>query len=225
MGSKNILILVAFALGLVAIGAVTFKIINNNSRDLSDANNSKITMNNETNNANSANVNAAIPESNTVFTMFDTNLGSIKFELFKVDAPNTVANFIKLAEAGFYDGVKFHRVIKDFMVQSGDPNSKDSDWSNDGMGGPGYAFKDEINSHKLVKGILAMANVGPDTNGSQFFIVTIDSTPWLDGKHTAFGKVTEGMDVVLKIENAKTDKDRGDHPIEDIVIKSVKIIK
>lgn len=225
MGSKNILILVAFAVGLVATGAIISYTINNNSRDLSDVNNSKITMNNETNNANSANVNAAIPESNTVFAVMDTNLGSIKFELFKADAPNTVANFIKLAEAGFYNGVKFHRVIKDFMIQSGDPNSKDNDWSNDGMGGPGYAFKDEINSHRLVKGVLAMANAGPDTNGSQFFIVMADATPWLDGKHTAFGKVAEGMDVVLKIENAKTDKTRGDHPIEDIVIKSVKIIK
>ena len=122
-----------------------------------------------------------------------TNLGDIKLELFSKDAPVTVGNFIKLSKSGFYKETKFHRVIKDFMIQGGDPNSKDSNWSDDGTGGPGYTFKDEINQHKLVKGVIAMANAGPNTNGSQFFIVTAQATPWLDGKHTVFGKVIEGM--------------------------------
>ncbi len=154
-----------------------------------------------------------------------TNFGEIKLELFDADAPKTVENFTKLSESGFYNGVKFHRVIKGFMIQSGDPNSKDNNWADDGMGGPGYTFADEINSHKLVKGILAMANAGPNTNGSQFVIVTAEAAAWLDGKHTAFGNVIEGMDVVLKIENVKTDKSRGDHPTEDVTIKSIEIVK
>ncbi|MCF7835605.1 MAG: peptidylprolyl isomerase [Candidatus Marinimicrobia bacterium] len=154
-----------------------------------------------------------------------TNFGDIELELFASDAPKTVGNFLKLAGSGFYDGVKFHRVIKDFMIQGGDPNSKDDDWSNDGMGGPGYSFDDEINEHKLEKGVLAMANSGPNTNGSQFFIVTAEETPWLDGKHTAFGRVTKGMDVVLDIENVEVDNSKGDHPIKDVIIDSIEIIK
>ena len=130
---------------------------------------------------------------------------------------------MNLAQKGFYDGTKFHRVIADFMIQGGDPNSKDDDWSNDGMGGPGYKFKDEINTHKLVKGSLAMANSGPNTNGSQFFIVTAPATNWLDGRHTNFGSVVEGMDVVLKIEAVKVNEN--DHPIEDVVINSIELIK
>lgn len=160
-----------------------------------------------------------------VLIVMETNFGDIKLELFFADAPNTVENFLKLAGSGFYDGVKFHRVIKDFMIQSGDPNSKDDDWSNDGMGGPGYTFADEINAHKLEKGVLAMANAGPDTNGSQFFIVTADTTPWLDGKHTAFGKVVEGMDIVSNIEDVEVDKTQGDHPVEDVIIKSIKVVE
>ncbi len=152
-----------------------------------------------------------------------TDLGDINLELFKADAPKTVDNFVKLSKSGFYNGVKFHRVIKDFMIQTGDPNSKDNDWTNDGLGGPDYSFEDEINQHKLVKGVLAMANSGPNTNGSQFFIVTAEATPWLDGKHTVFGKVIDGMDVVAKIENVKTDKTKGDHPLEDVVINAVDI--
>jgi len=154
-----------------------------------------------------------------------TNFGDIKLELFSEDAPKTVENFIKLSESNFYDGVKFHRVIKDFMIQGGDPNSKDDDWSNDGTGGPGYTFEDEFNQHKVVKGVLAMANAGPDTNGSQFFIVTTDAAPWLDGKHTVFGVVTEGMEVVLEIENVNVDKLQGDHPIDDVVIETIEIEK
>jgi cyclophilin family peptidyl-prolyl cis-trans isomerase len=127
-----------------------------------------------------------------------TNHGDIVLELFDEDAPETVANFRRLAEKGFYDGLIFHRVIPDFMIQGGCPEGT-------GTGGPGYTFKDEINDHKIVKGALAMANSGPNTNGSQFFIVTTAAAPWLDGKHTVFGEVGEGMDVVDKIGTLPTD--------------------
>ena len=127
-----------------------------------------------------------------------TNHGAITFELFDEDAPKTVENFRKLSRDGFYDGLICHRVIPDFMVQGGCPEGT-------GTGGPGYTFKDEINEHKLVKGALAMANAGPNTNGSQFFIVTRDECPWLDGKHTVFGEVSEGMDVVETIGTLPTD--------------------
>ncbi|MDD3498371.1 MAG: peptidylprolyl isomerase [Candidatus Moranbacteria bacterium] len=150
-----------------------------------------------------------------------TNLGDIKVEFFSEDSPLTVGNFFRLAEEGFYNGTKFHRVIKGFMIQGGDPNSKDDDWLDDGTGGPGYSFKDEINSHKLVKGSFAMANSGADTNGSQFFIVTDDATPHLDGKHTNFGRVFEGMDVVEKIEKVNTDDK--DHPTEDVTIEEIRL--
>ncbi|NUM25815.1 MAG: peptidylprolyl isomerase [Candidatus Buchananbacteria bacterium] len=151
-----------------------------------------------------------------------TNLGDITVEFYKTDSPNTVKNFVKLATSGYYDGVKFHRVIKDFMIQAGDPLSKDDSmklrW---GTGGPGYYFDDEINTHKLVKGSLAMANAGPNTNGSQFFIVTADATPWLDGKHTNFGRVTSGLDVVEKIGNVETGA--ADRPVEAVIIESIEI--
>ena len=127
-----------------------------------------------------------------------TNHGAIELELFDEDAPKTVENFRKLAADGFYDGIIFHRVIKDFMIQGGCPQGT-------GTGGPGYTFQDEFNAHKVVRGALAMANAGPNTNGSQFFIVTTDAAPWLDGKHTVFGEVTSGMDVVDKIEGLPTD--------------------
>jgi peptidyl-prolyl cis-trans isomerase B (cyclophilin B) len=127
-----------------------------------------------------------------------TNHGDIVLELFDEDAPETVANFRRLAEDGFYDGLIFHRVIPDFMIQGGCPQGT-------GTGGPGYTFKDEINDHKVVKGALAMANAGPNTNGSQFFIVTTEAAPWLDGKHTVFGEVADGMDVVDKIGTLPTD--------------------
>ena len=122
-----------------------------------------------------------------------TNHGPIEVELFDDDAPKTVENFRKLAGEGFYEGVVFHRVIPDFMIQGGDPTGT-------GMGGPGYTFEDEFNDHKVERGALAMANAGPNTNGSQFFIVTTDAAPWLDGKHTVFGKVTGAMDAVDSIE-------------------------
>jgi peptidyl-prolyl cis-trans isomerase B (cyclophilin B) len=144
----------------------------------------------------------------------NTSEGPIGIQLFDEDAPKTVANFKKLAGDGFYDGVIFHRIIKDFMIQGGDPTGT-------GTGGPGYQFEDEINDHMIVRGTLAMANAGPDTNGSQFFIVTAPATPWLDGKHTVFGCVTEGMDVVDKIESAKTD--HRDKPKDDIKIESIEL--
>jgi peptidyl-prolyl cis-trans isomerase B (cyclophilin B) len=143
-----------------------------------------------------------------------TNHGSIALELFDEDAPKTVENFRKLAGDGFYDGVVFHRVIKDFMIQGGDPTGT-------GTGGPGYTFEDEFNDHKVVRGALAMANAGPNTNGSQFFIVTTDEAPWLDGKHTVFGRVTSGMDAVDSIESAETDAQ--DRPRQDAVIERVEL--
>ncbi len=149
-----------------------------------------------------------------------TSLGDITFKFYS-ESPQTVANFIKLTKSGFYSGVKFHRVIKDFMVQTGDPNSKDNDWSNDGQGGPGYQFDDEINNHKLVRGSVAMANAGPNTNGSQFFIVTAEATPWLDGKHTNFGEIIAGLDVLDKIAAAETNAN--DHPLQDITINSIEL--
>lgn len=152
-----------------------------------------------------------------------TNKGDIKIKFYGQDSPRTVRNFVKLAEDDFYNGVKFHRVIPDFMIQTGDPNSKDDNWADDGTGGPGYMFDDEFNDHKLVRGSVAMANSGPNTNGSQFFIVTKDSTPWLDGVHTNFGEVAEGMDVVEKIEAVPTNA--SDHPTEDVVILEVELIE
>src|SRR5580765_1287183 len=143
-----------------------------------------------------------------------TNHGAIEVELFDDDAPKTVENFRKLAGDGFYEGVVFHRVIPDFMIQGGDPTGT-------GMGGPGYTFEDEFNDHKIERGALAMANASPNTNGSQFFIVTTDAAPWLDGKHTVFGKVTEGMDVVDKI--SELPRDSRDKPHDDVVIERVEL--
>jgi peptidyl-prolyl cis-trans isomerase B (cyclophilin B) len=152
-----------------------------------------------------------------------TNFGDIQVEFYGDKSPNTVSNFIKLSQQGFYNSTKFHRVIPNFMIQGGDPNSRDDDWSNDGMGGPGYQFDDEFNNEKLVRGSLAMANSGPNTNGSQFFIVTLAATPWLDGKHVNFGHVTKGMDVVDKIE--ALPRNGNDHPTTDAVVKSVELLK
>lgn len=161
--------------------------------------------------------------SERTIAVMKTNFGDITLELFTKNAPKTVENFVKLSREGFYDGVKFHRVIKGFMIQGGDPKSKDDDRADDGTGGPGYVFPDEINQHKIVRGALAMANAGPNTNGSQFFIVTAEAASWLDGRHTVFGQVIGGMDVVFEIENVPTDKTAGDHPLQDVVITSVEI--
>ena len=143
-----------------------------------------------------------------------TNAGPITLELFDEDAPKTVENFRKLAGDGFYDGLIFHRVIPDFMIQGGCPEGT-------GTGGPGYTFEDEFNEHKVVRGALAMANAGPNTNGSQFFIVTIPAADWLDGKHTVFGKVAEGMDAVDAIEGTQTGG--GDKPVEPQTIERVEL--
>jgi len=143
-----------------------------------------------------------------------TNHGPIELELYDEDAPKTVENFRKLAGDGFYDGVIFHRVIPDFMIQGGDPTGT-------GTGGPGYTFEDEINQHKIVRGTLAMANAGPNTNGSQFFIVTVPEASWLDGKHTVFGKVVTGMETVDSIESTPTDA--RDKPVEDAKIERIEL--
>ena len=143
-----------------------------------------------------------------------TNAGPITVRFFDEDAPKTVDNFRKLAGDGFYDGLIFHRVIKDFMIQGGCPEGT-------GTGGPGYQFEDEINDHKIVRGALAMANAGPNTNGSQFFIVTTDAAPWLDGKHTVFGEVTDGIEAVDAIEGTETGP--GDQPSEPQVIERIEL--
>jgi cyclophilin family peptidyl-prolyl cis-trans isomerase len=146
--------------------------------------------------------------------ILQTNAGPITLELFDEAAPKTVENFRKLAGDGFYDGLIFHRVISDFMIQGGCPEGT-------GTGGPGYTFEDEFNEHKIVRGALAMANAGPDTNGSQFFIVTTDAAPWLDGKHTVFGRVSDGMDAVDAIESTPTGS--GDRPLEPQTIERVEL--
>ena len=141
-----------------------------------------------------------------------TSEGAIELELFSEDAPVTVENFTRLAGSGYYDGLTFHRVIPDFMIQTGCPRG-------DGTGGPGYTFEDEPNGHPVVRGALAMANAGPDTNGSQFFIVTADACPWLDGKHTVFGRITSGQEVADAI--SQVERDERDRPLEPVVLESV----
>ena len=141
-----------------------------------------------------------------------TSEGPIEIELFPEEVPKTVENFTRLASDGFYDGLSFHRVIPDFMIQGGCPVG-------DGTGGPGYTFEDEPSGHPVARGALAMANAGPNTNGSQFFIVTADACPWLDGKHTVFGQVTAGMDVVDAISAVETDA--RDRPRDDVRIESI----
>jgi cyclophilin family peptidyl-prolyl cis-trans isomerase len=143
-----------------------------------------------------------------------TSEGDVTIELFPEDAPRTVENFTTLARDGFYDGLVFHRVIPDFMIQGGDPRG-------DGTGGPGYEFEDEFNDHRVERGALAMANAGPNTNGSQFFVVTADACPWLDGKHTVFGNVVSGQDVVDRISTV--ERDARDRPIEPVVLQSVEL--
>ena len=143
-----------------------------------------------------------------------TSEGQIEVELFDDDAPKTVQNFTKLASDGYYDGLVFHRVIPDFMIQAGCPRG-------DGTGGPGYTFEDEFNDHPVAHGYLAMANSGPGTNGSQFFMVTADACPWLDGKHTVFGRITSGQDVADRI--SLVDRDARDRPLEPVIIESITI--
>ena len=149
----------------------------------------------------------------TIATMH-TSKGVITLELYDADAPKTVANFVELTGKGFYDGLSFHRVIPDFMIQGGCPKG-------DGTGGPGYQFEDEQNQHGVVRGVIAMANAGPNTNGSQFFLVTTAAAPWLDGRHTVFGKITAGMDVVDAIEQVETG--RNDRPVTPITVDKIEI--
>ena len=172
---------------------------------------------------NSEEENIATSSNENMTAIIQTNFGEIKTELFSSDAPKTVENFAKLAESGFYDGTKFHRVIKGFMIQGGDPLSKDNTLQDRwGTGGPGYTFSDEIHSNnRNVKGTIAMANAGPNTNGSQFFINTIDNNH-LDAKHTVFGKVIEGIEVVGNIEDVATEG--SNRPINDVIVESIKII-
>jgi cyclophilin family peptidyl-prolyl cis-trans isomerase len=143
-----------------------------------------------------------------------TSEGTIELELYPDAAPKTVENFEKLSREGFYEGVIFHRVIPEFMIQGGDPTGT-------GMGGPGYEFEDEFNENRVVRGALALANAGPNTNGSQFFVVTAEATPWLDGKHTVFGRVTAGMDVVDRI--SQLDRDANDRPRKPVTIERVEL--
>src|SRR3989344_1263181 len=214
--SNKTLLIIVIALGIVLIGLVAAFALIPTPAAKESANNS-----NAVKNINSNMQNSDIKNLANQTAVLKTNFGDIALELFSADAPKTVENFIKLSKSGFYSGTKFHRVIKGFMIQGGDPNSKDDDWSDDGMSGPGYKFEDEINSHKLVRGTLAMANAGANTNGSHFFVITAESTPWLDGKHTAFGKVLSGLDIVDKIESVKVNEN--DHPIDDVVINSIEI--
>ncbi len=156
---------------------------------------------------------------NTQTLTIVTSSGNISIELYPDQSPKTVENFVKLAKDGFYDNTKFHRVIKGFMIQGGDPYTKGEDTSVYGTGGPGYKFEDEANDLPMVAGMLAMANSGPNTNGSQFFIITAGETPWLVGKHTVFGKVISGMEVVLAIENSRVNEN--DLPITPVIINKI----
>ena len=217
---KKIIISIIVIIILIVVFIFMFSANENEYEDMN--------INTENNNMSKNNTQNTKNEDKVIFALMKTNFGDIKLELFKEDAPNTVENFIKLSNDGFYNGTLFHRVIPNFMIQGGDPNSKNNDWLTHGTGGPGYTFVDEFNDNKLVRGVLAMANAGPNTNGSQFFIITAESTPWLDGKHTAFGKVSQGMNVVKKIESAETTGNQGnppDHPIEDVIIESIEIIE
>jgi peptidyl-prolyl cis-trans isomerase B (cyclophilin B) len=176
---------------------------------------------------NKTNMNRVLPDQTDLFADYSgaiikTSEGNIEVKFYP-ESPITVNNFMNLAKSGFYNNTKFHRIIKDFMIQGGDPLTKEDDTMVYGTGGPEYRFADEFNNHKLVAGSLAMANAGPGTNGSQFFIVTLEETPWLDGKHTNFGYVTKGMEVVKAIEGAQTGS--RDLPLKDIVVKSVELVK
>ena len=167
---------------------------------------------------------ALTSQSSTMQAVIQTNKGDVSVELYGGDAPKTVENFVKLAKEDFYDGIAFHRVIPGFMIQGGDPLSKDpANRALHGTGGPGYTFEDEFNEHKVVRGALAMANAGPNTNGSQFFIVVGDAFPHLDGKHAVFGMVTAGMDIVDAIVQAPADS--RDNPLEPVVIEDISIVE
>jgi len=192
--------------------------------DIQNATNAENSRLKDTLNNNDTNMDLAKQYSQAIIT---TNLGKIQVKFYSADAPVTVNNFLKLAAEKFYDGTKFHRVIKGFMIQGGDPNSKTADTSSWGMGGPGYKFNDELKgTEKYPQGTVAMANSGPNTNGSQFFIVTVSPAAPLPPSYTVFGTVVSGMDVALKIENVKTvSPGQVDRPIEDVTIQSVELVK
>lgn len=166
----------------------------------------------------------SVPAGVNPHVILSTTEGDIEVELLADKAPKTVENFVKLTNNGFYNGTLFHRVIPNFMIQGGDPLTREQpkNWRVHGTGGPGYKFADEPNDVKLVSGVLAMANAGPNTNGSQFFIITAPATDWLEGKHTAFGRVVKGMEVVEKVEQAK--RDGNDHPLTDIKINTATVV-
>lgn len=220
-GRKKLIVL--FILSLIILAGCGTKINNSNKAQSND----NLNQAKETEDNNLAGIFEQMKYEDLVSqfnqAIIKTNIGDIKVEFYVDDSPITVNNFLNLAKQGFYDGTKFHRIIKDFMIQGGDPLSKDDNPADDGTGGPGYRFNDEFNEHKLVRGSLAMANSGPNTNGSQFFIITIESTPWLDGKHTNFGFVVEGMNVVDAIEAAEIGP--RDRPLEDLIINSIELIK
>ncbi len=217
--NKGIQIILSIFLMIIIGGLILLALNTNQKSEIQNTNqilNSKSEITNN-NNGQQENMNEE-----TKIVILKTNKGDIKLELFARQTPKTVANFIKLTNENFYDGVRFHRVIKNFMIQSGDPLSKDvankSMW---GTGGPGYQFEDEfVQGLSNVKGTISMANSGPGTNGSQFFINTVDNL-YLDGRHTVFGKVIEGMDVVDKINNTPTNSD--DKPLEDVLIADVMV--
>jgi len=215
--NKKISILISFGV-VIAFLLLLFNYQDNNSELVID--NSQKTEENNQNNMQQENK----ENDQVVKVNIQTSEGNISLEMYPKEAPKTVENFVKLSEQGFYNDTKFHRVIKEFMIQGGDPLSKDESsrqfW---GTGGPGYQFEDEQNNVSLEKGVIAMANSGPNTNGSQFFIITAESTPWLQGKHTGFGKVVAGMEVVEKIEN--TEVGATDQPTSDITLISVEIEK
>lgn len=234
---KNLVILLACAIVVVGIASYITKdkdamSVSGVSTDLSDAQPSSenaqsaasSTSSSSTSALSNQQANKKIMNTNSISqATFHTNKGDITLELFASKAPNTVSNFVKLASEGFYDGVKFHRVIKGFMIQGGDPLTKDDSAADRwGTGGPGYTFNDELGAeypaNKNDVGTIAMANAGPNTNGSQFFI-NVNPNNFLDGKHVVFGKVTSGMDVVTAIENVKTDGN--DRPVSPVIINSV----
>ncbi len=223
MKSNKKVIIILVVLFLSSILFIYF--INKSNKD----NINDITSN--TNNAqvnqkeNIKNMNLTNQKTGERIDVINTSQGEIELKLNGDRTPITVNNFIMLAENGFYNGTKFHRIIKDFMIQGGDPLSKDESKKNYwGTGGPDYRFVDEVFADDDMKeGDIAMANAGPNTNGSQFFIVTAEKTPWLNGKHTIFGKVTKGIDIIKKIENVKTDS--SDKPLEDVVVKEIKVVK
>jgi len=203
---------------LLLILVIFFLAFNNNDEN----NMNEIINNGEQNREQSAEQSTQETDLGSAVILLETNLGKIEIELLPNEAPKTVENFLKLSKDGFYDGTKFHRVIKDFMIQGGDPLSKDDSqrmrW---GTGGPGYTFEDEPNGVALVKGVVAMANAGPDTNGSQFFIITAEETPWLQGKHTGFGRIVNGLDIIMKIQEVEVAP--GDQPVEDIILQKVTV--